>query len=271
MAVLLLVVVLSTVRILAIDVGLAVYFPFWSRLPLQFSLALGPMVFFYVLKLTWPEYEFRTKDILHFSPLLLELGAHALAVRDSIKTNVPAYNTLTFHQLNPILQLLAFISVITYLYLSHWQIERYYRGFKFNGGDRYRSELRWLHNLLMGFGLLYLLWALFTITDEFLFHHRLGIHAYYPFHLLFAAMIIWMAAAVHLSAVADVPAGARLFPEPLLPQQLKQKGAWLKKAMKSNRYYEDPEVSLNTLAEKLGLTPHELSRIINTVLKKKLP
>ncbi|MBS1504779.1 MAG: ABC transporter permease, partial [Bacteroidetes bacterium] len=38
--------------------------------------------------------------------------------------------------------------------------------------------------------------------------------------------------------------------------------------MEANRYYEDPDLTLNALAEKLGLTIHELSRIINTALKK---
>jgi len=50
--------------------------------------------------------------------------------------------------------------------------------------------------------------------------------------------------------------------------ELKQKGTWLKNAIKQNRYYLDPELSLSSLAEKLGLTTHELSRIINSALKK---
>ncbi|XHR97182.1 helix-turn-helix domain-containing protein [Mucilaginibacter sp. UC70_90] len=38
--------------------------------------------------------------------------------------------------------------------------------------------------------------------------------------------------------------------------------------MKANLYYQDPELNLRSLAEKLDLHPNELSRIINTVLKK---
>ncbi|HEY9196636.1 MAG TPA: ABC transporter permease, partial [Mucilaginibacter sp.] len=38
--------------------------------------------------------------------------------------------------------------------------------------------------------------------------------------------------------------------------------------VKEKGYYRDAELSLNTLAEKLGLHTHELSRIINTVFKK---
>ena len=49
---------------------------------------------------------------------------------------------------------------------------------------------------------------------------------------------------------------------------MKQRGIWLKTAVKAGLYYRDPEVSLSTLAEKLEMTTHELSRIINTALKK---
>src|SRR6202000_1832333 len=92
------IIVLWVARILTIDIGLSAYFPNWSLLPMQFSLAFGPCMFFYVLKITHPEYKFRLKDLLHFSPLLLELGAYLLEISESIKTDVFTYNTLTFQR-----------------------------------------------------------------------------------------------------------------------------------------------------------------------------
>ncbi|WP_431200529.1 ABC transporter permease [Mucilaginibacter sp. P25] len=43
---------------------------------------------------------------------------------------------------------------------------------------------------------------------------------------------------------------------------------WLRKAMLDDRLYHDPELSLTTLAEKLKIHPHELSRIINGTFGK---
>jgi putative ABC transport system permease protein len=261
-------VVLWITRVLGIDTGLTAFFPNWSLLPLQFSLALGPLLYFYVLKITRPEYKFRLKDLLHFSPLLLELGAQAWEIKDSIKTGAANYDTAIFRQLNPALLLFAFISVSVYLYLSHKLVGRFYNHLKFNGGDRYRHELRWLHNLLKGFALLWLLWIPFTAADYFYYHNQLSIHAYYPLYLLLAVIAIWMGAAAFLRQEAGVSATAPSFLKPQLPADLKQKGTWLKKTVKTNCYYEEPELSLVSLAEKLGLTTHELSRIINTILKK---
>jgi putative ABC transport system permease protein len=260
--------VLWLLWILGRDIRLDTYFSHWSWLPLQFSLAFGPLIFFYVLKITRPNYPFRFKDLLHFAPLLLEQGILVLEINESIRTGAATYQTVTFHQLNPILQLLAFISVITYLYAVHRLIGRFYQRLKFNGGDRHRYELRWLHNLLTGFGLLWLLWIPFTAIDYFYTHNQLGIHAYFPLYLLLAVMVIWMAVVTFLRPEAEVPADAPSFLKPSLPAELKQKGAWLKKVVKTNCYYQDPELSLVSLAEKLELTTHELSRIINTVLKK---
>jgi len=260
--------VLWMARLLGIDIGLSAYVLHWSWLPLQFSLALGPFIFFYVLKITRPDYKFRTKDLLHFSPLLLELGNHVVAIRESLKTGIAPYETPSYHLLNPVLQFLAFISVSIYLYMSYRLIERFYQRMKFNGGDRYRFEFRWLHNLLTGLSLLWLLWIPFTAVDYFGYHYRLGIHAYYPLYLLLAIMIIRMAATAHLKAEAGVPTETPSYLKPLLPVELKQKGIWLKKTMQASRYYQDPELSLSSLAEKLDLSPHELSRIINTALKK---
>ncbi|HEY4326625.1 MAG TPA: ABC transporter permease [Mucilaginibacter sp.] len=261
-------VILWMVRVLGIDIHLSAYLPHWSWLPFQFSLALGPLIYFYVLKLTRPEYKFHWMDLLHLGPLLLELAAQVLTVSESIKTGVETYGRTIFQLLSPVLQLLAFISVIIYLYWSYKLIERFYQRLKFNEGDRYRHELRWLGRLLKGFALFWLLWIPYTAADYFYYHHQLSIHAYYPLYLLLAGMIIWIAAIAHLRTVADVRAETPSFLKPLLPTDLKRKGTWLKKTMQANLYYQDPELSLNTLAEKLHLSPHELSRIINTALKK---
>ncbi|MGN6638958.1 MAG: ABC transporter permease [Mucilaginibacter sp.] len=251
-------------RILAINIRLSDYIPFWSQVPMQFSLALGPLLFFYVLKLTRPGYQFRRKDLLHFSPLLLELYAQVLEIAESIKTGIPTYDTLIFQRLNSALQLLAFISVVIYLYQCRKLIESFYQQQKFTDGDRYRHELRWLHRLLTVFGSFWLLWIPFMVAG---YYYHLGAQAYYPLYLVLMFVLIWIAARSHLRLEMST---SHVFPilKPLLPAELKQKGIWLKRIVKENRYYQDPELSLSSLAEKLGLTTHELSRIINSVLKK---
>jgi len=239
--------VLWMMRILAIDLKLETYLPWWHRLPMQFLLALGPLVYFYVLKITRPAYQFRRKDLLHFSPLLLEQSAL-----------VPP----------PLLQLLIFISGITYLYFSDKLIRNFYRRLQPVLMDRSLLEFRWLRRLLGTTALLWVLWLFCGVIDYFGYRNQLGIHVYYPFYTFFVITIIWTAAAAFLKPQAGMMVQAATTIKPSVPAELRAKGAWLKRAMDANHYHQDPELSLGTLAEKLSLPPHELSRVINTVFKK---
>ncbi len=262
------VIVLWTIWLLGVDTGLGTDFPLWNWLPLQFSLILGPLIYFYVLTMTRPGYQFRWKGLLHFSPLLLHLGVLVLEIRESILTGAATYETHIFKQLNPVLQLLTFVSVSIYLYLSHKLIERFYLRLKFTGSDRYRYELRWLKKLLTAFSILWLLWIPFTAIDYFYYHGQLDIQTYYPLYIFLAIMIVWMAVTAFLRQNTGRLVEASPFLKQPLPAEMKQRGIWLKQSVKDNLYYQDPELSLSSLAEKLEIGPHELSRIINTVFKK---
>jgi AraC-like DNA-binding protein len=261
-------IVLQMVWVVCINTRLTTDFPHWSWLPLHFSLATGPLIYLYVLKITRPGYKFPWKDLLHFSPLLLELGALVSEVMESIRTGAATYDTQRFQQLNPVLQLLAVISIIMYLNWSFRLIERFYQRLKFNGNDRYRYELRWLHRLLTGLGLLWLFWIAYTAVDYFYYHYPLGPYAYHPLYLALAVMMIWIAAVAFLRPEIGVPGREPLLSKPSPSGALRQKGIWLKKAMEASLFYEDSELSLTSLAEALDIHPHELSRIINVALKK---
>ena len=240
-------IVLWMARALGIEIQLTTYFPHWSWLPLQFSLAIGPLIYFYVLKITRPEYKFRWKDLLHFSPVLLQKGVFILEVKEGIGTGAATYDTLTFHALNPILQPAAFISVITYLYLSHRLIQDFYRRLRPVLMDKPRFAFRRLHRVLLLLGLLCTL-SLFNDT----------------FSLFVAFILIGMAAEVILKLD-----GSSQLTMPLTDRSdAREKGRRLKEAVAANRLYEDAELTLTTLALKLLIHPHDLSRIINVGLEK---
>jgi putative ABC transport system permease protein len=245
-------------RIVAIDSNLSYYISLWRWLPLQYSLALGPLIYFYVRKVIYPEKKIKRWDLLHFIPLLLEISFYLLQTLETVKANVT----------NQGLHLLAFISVVVYLYRSRILIKSFYKQIKFKDGDRYRYEHRWLQNLLSVFGAIWILWMPFAIADYCFYHDELSVQAYYPVYFLLMSMLIYMAATVFLRSEIGVQATAILNTTPLLTTDLKQKGIWLKRVVEDNRYYQDPDLSLSSLAEKVGITAHELSRILNRALKK---
>ncbi|MDO3627464.1 ABC transporter permease [Mucilaginibacter sp. BT774] len=262
------IVVLWIARQLAIDIGLSANLPQWSRLPLDYSLALGPLIYFYVRKIARPDSRFQYVDLLHFAPLLMQLTVFVLETIQGIKTGRENFDTSAFQRLNPVLHLLVFISVAIYLYLSRELIANYYRQLKFIEGDRYRNEFRSLSRFLTGLGLLWLLWIPYSIVDYFFYNYRLRAESSYPLYILLTTMSIWMAARGFLKHSIVVTNEAMRVSKPSLPSELRKKAVWLRKTVKEKRYFEDPGLSLVTLAEKLELTTHELSRMLNTALKK---
>jgi len=236
------VMVLWMVGLLGVDIKL------WTS-PLQFSLALGPFIYFYVRKNTRPARKFRWKDLLHFCPVFLEQAIWIAGIAAVLK---PA----------------AFLSLGVYLYLSHRLIEHFYRDLKFTQGDRYRREWRWLDGLLAGIGLALLLWIPFTAIDYFGFRFTLNQQAYYPLYLFMAIMLIRMGAVVFFRPSTDASVEASAFPKSSPSAALKQKGSWLKKKIETGQLYQDAELSVSSLAEQLDMPAHELSRIINIALKK---
>ena len=224
LAMALVIIVVYIARTLALDIGLSTYIPHWSRWPLQFSLAFGPLIYFYVLKITRPQYQFRYKHLLHFVPLLVELGAQLLAINQGIKTGKSTYDTLIYQLINPLLQVLTFISTIIYLYASHKQIENFYHRIKFTNGDRYRYQMRWLHQQLGGFGMLWFCWLLFAVAGWFFYPNQLGAHTWYPFYLLLAVLALYTAGTAFLRVGAGEPLATPPVYKPAPPAESKQKG-----------------------------------------------
>ena len=184
-------------KTVCINIRLGNYFPLWSWIPLQFLLSIGPLLFFYVRSIVRPEQKFIHKDLLHFSPVLLELGLHVLAVVQCAHIGATTYDSPSYKQWQPLLQLLAFISVAVYLYRCLQLVK-----------NPARENL----NKTAGKNLLRV--------------------------------------------------------SPSSKEKLIQRGYWLRHQMKVNRFYLDSELSLNSLAKELGISIHELSRIINTGLRK---
>jgi putative ABC transport system permease protein len=209
-------------RFLGLALGAVVLQLVWPALP--FSLAIGPLIYFYVLTLTRPGHQFRRQDLVHFSPLLLKWGALLLEIKES----------------GALWQLPVFISVIAYLFAAHKLIERFYQRMKFNAmSDRYRHQFRWLHRFLIGFGGLWLLGIPFNTLSYFHQRDQFGLYAHHPLCLLSAIMMIWIAAAslVRAETTALVPPVSKLSS----PTALRQKGSWLKKVMEENLYYQDAD------------------------------
>jgi len=142
---------------------------------------------------------------------------------------------------------LVILSVIIYLYLCHRLIQNFYSRLRPVLMDRPRFAFRGLESAL------YLL-AIFCMLS--LFNDI--------FYLTATFVLIGMAA----EALLKLDSSTRLAMPVTDRADAREKSRRLKEAVAANRLYEDAELTLATLAIKLMIHPHDLSRIINMGLGK---
>ncbi|PWK68290.1 putative ABC transport system permease protein [Mucilaginibacter oryzae] len=136
---------------------------------------------------------------------------------------------------------------IVYLYLAYRLIQQFYGELKPVLMDRPRFTFRRLEKCLFLLSVLCLL-AVFN-----------GIFAF-----AIAFVLMGMAAGAVLQPTGVHPPDLR-WTDRLTEREL---GRRIKELITANRFYEDPELTVATLAAKLKLSPHELSRAINLGLDK---
>ena len=256
--------------VLSHDLKIFRFFPKFYLIPLNFSLVLGQLIYFYVKKICNPEHKFKRIEWIHFLPLLFELMVHLIVVREALKEGIIASDTNAFFLWMPIIQLLALISVISYILFSLKEISGYHIQIKKNFSNDNKYNLRWLYRLLSLFGVLWFLWVPYTLVDYLVYDFRLGISAYYPMYILMSIITIW------------ISAEAFLRPEILLldpnlngkekktapTKQLLEEAKWLKSQMESNLFYLNPDLTLSNLAEELKMHPNVLSKLLNDGIGK---
>lgn len=142
---------------------------------------------------------------------------------------------------------LVLISVMIYLYMSHRLIRGFYNRLRPVLMDRPRFAFRRLDRVL----LLLSLCCVLSMFNDF-------------FYLTIAFVLIGMAADAMLKPDSSVQLAMPITDR----SDARAKGRRLKEAVAANRLYEDAELTLTTLAVKLMIHPHDLSRIINVGLDK---
>lgn len=220
--------------------------------PMTFGLVTGPLIYCYVRKLTDNTYTLRHKDGVHLIPILLQVCAWPFT--DTAWHTVFAFSAL--------------VSLIIYLYFSRRHIQGFYRRQKFIGADRYHQAFNWLYDRLTAFFILSLISLAVMSACYFFPGDTASANAYTYSNILLFCTLIEIGGKALLRSPAVSTEHALPVLKPLQPAELKAKAAWVKQEVKSRRYYEDPELTLSSLAGKLELTVHELSGIINRVFKK---
>ncbi len=256
--------------VLGIDFKLYTSFPSLNIAPLQYSLALGPCIFYYTKYITDRNFNFKGKYLFHFIPVLIQIIVSVIRGFESIEKGIPNYETDIFSLTSPLFQLVSIISVMVYSFYAIKLIKNYHTWISNNYSNSHRYNLNWLYRLLTIFAILWFLWVPYTVVDIVIFNYNLDIRHYYPLYILMSIITIWISAEgflrpeIILLDVLQKP----LRKDIVQSDEIFEQAKWLKEQLETNLFFLNSELTLGTLAKELNLHPNNVSRIINEGLKK---
>ncbi|AFU68589.1 transcriptional regulator, AraC family [Psychroflexus torquis ATCC 700755] len=264
------IIVFWSIWILSLDFQITDYLPYFYLIPLNYSLALGPLLYLYVRKITNFNYNLSKKDSIHFLPLLIELIIHLIISREALENNVIGIETEAYLKLMPIVQFLAIVSIVIYCIYALKAIKSYHSWLNNNYSNNDAYNLRWLYRLLIVFAILWFLWTPYTIIDYVIFDFQLSISDYYPIYVLLSMITIWISAEAFLRPeVILLETNKKNSIDKENPsEEIIKKAIWLKGQMLTNLFYLNSELTLKSLADNLNIHPNILSKVINDGLDK---
>jgi AraC-like DNA-binding protein len=227
--------------------------------PLLYQFAFGPLLYLYVRSTVKTDYRFTRRDTWHFVPVLLFDVLPAVfyywAGGERYTHQVPKIRFLT--------DVMAFVSFAVYTDLA-WRTISGNR--KENTGER-PVAAAWLHQVLVVSGLVGAAWLgyLLLVLTGYYREWSSVMMPHYPAYLVVGAGIYW----IGIKGYRQPQVGLMEVPAPekkvlLPPVVLAEKKALLLAAMREHRYYCDENITVQSLAARLGLPAKDLSYVINT-------
>ncbi|MDB4292537.1 helix-turn-helix domain-containing protein [Maribacter sp.] len=249
--------------VLATTHGAFRYFDFLDWIPFSSLLAIGPCIYFYTEITTGNATKLKTRDYIHFIPLLLEWLIF-FGVRSN--EDLEDYQTYTLISARFIVQLLAVISIVMYAYISIKSIRKY----TVENDLEAAQNLKWVGRLISIFALLWFLWVPYAFVNGFIFNYYVSDYDFYPLHIVIWLVTLWMTAKVFLRPeIVVIEKSKKKHKSQKKPsKQLVAQADWLNEKMKSDKYYLNPDLTLQSLAAELDLHANMISQTINEGLNK---
>lgn len=240
-------------------------------LPIFYSFAFGPLIYFYVRSLTNGSFRVSRAQLWHFllvaiqASLYVFLSAQPYAFRNWFWTNVhyPLTYQIEFDG--------TLVSLLIYLLLSLRRLQRYGQYVQNNFSETSQLTLRWLRVLLLMLAVVSIQWGVELILRDVY-------HTYYQYDysywLLGLLLLLLGTAGLQQGTLAGVQFTEETTPDAPLPSPKPVADvnpdhvARIRRAMDADKLYLNPTLTLTELAQHVGLNPKVVSQVINTGLGK---
>lgn len=237
----------------------------------DFSLILGPLMYFYVKSITDPSFSFKRKNISHAVPWLLYVALQAyIYIYDSQQLgfeevqNGDLYTKINF-RIDFFMVLVGLISRSMYFFFAVKIFYHFRDKIKQFFSNTYKVELNWLRNFLVVYLGLFILKILFITTNYFVYPMSWKQNWWWylaaSIVLVYLGMMGIFADLGKLSSlkfVEDKDVEASKLEEELVP--LKKK---ISDFVEDEKVFLNPDLTLTELSKLIAIPSNQLSRVIN--------
>lgn len=241
-------------------IGFAGFYDRWPWLtfaPFSITLAVAPLIWLYVQSLVdgrWPD-----RARLHLLPPLAQFAflAAGFALPMPLKER---WSDLSAPVAGPVFALGTVAGLALYGLAALRLLARYRRRLAAERSDDWRFAARWLSRAIGALALLLPVWATYAIWDALA---PLGYINLMGLYVAIAAFGLYLAIEGWRHADLPFPHFGRTEPAPAGIRDWAAEGAKWAEAVRAGGWAADPELSLASLARKLGTNSNYLSRALN--------
>jgi len=264
--------VVFVMKLMPYMLGFASYYdvyPWLSFAPFGLGLAIGPLLYLHVYRLThaalprgWYWHLFA--GVLQF--------AYRAVIFVQPQATKDAWNDRVHRDwIDPSETFLELLSFAIYLWLALRAYRAYQRWLDAHLSNREEFRIVWVRNVLMAFALVWPLWALYetlSYSIDFNYYQRFPLYVFFTLLVFYLGLEGWRHASnaypLPSATTAEPPEATRT--EPAGRDWALQGRQWLTQT-ETNGWWRDPELSLERLARHLGTNTAYLSRALNDGLE----
>ena len=239
-------------------------------LQLELVFGFGPSLYIYTKSLTDSSYRFTSREWLHFIPVVLEFVFYRTSWfrtgAISLYENPSSVENIIFQAV----QWGGLLSVVVYLTISIFLLWNYRKWVKERFSNLERRRLHWYEKAVVIYGIFWLVWILFQISDIFLFQQTLKPYYFNLGFIIVAILTLWIALQGY-AAKQNETAGFlgdlnRLRKRQQDASQLESIAQTLQTIMDEKQYYLDSDLTLSKLSKLTTIPDRDISRALNHVL-----
>jgi len=251
---------------------------FLHVVPFSYVFLIGPSLYFYSLSLIYRSFNLKWYHYLQFLPcfyLIFYLGfyyAFLQGISDEFKW-------IFFDSIDLTERVLGSLSMFIYIWLTIRMIRKYRNWASSNYSSSQDNNLRWLHALIIFVAGAAFVWFGYSMSDQFIFDRELQVHNYYPMYITMSVALYWLGISgfLKLESIGNTLDVSNELILKDFNQHEKQRiqpdvcATYLQKlraVISEERLYLQPTLSLNELADRVGINSKVVSQVINQGAEK---